>query len=239
VNKKHKVQHEFSAKIIDKLQPHIPTFIITTTNSMKFITSMIAILLFSANFVFAGLKQAKYKMEIVPFKFSVNGGVYRSRLAGRTPPKREYKNPAMFVQVYLPFKRSLDYPKYFDGNDSTSVYYDRLFSAVPYAVFHVTEDLGNAAGLGQELSVRIVKRVYAKAQIAIAWTESQAATNDGLKTGFNFHNYWYVSTFLSRNTAVSVGYTHISNGRVFRPSDSSIFDMLTIGISHSFVKRKK
>jgi len=215
------------------------TFVISITDNMKIITSIITILLFSSNFAFAGLKKAKYTMEIVPFKFSLNAGVYRSRLAGGTPAKREYNNPAMFVQVYLPFKRSLDYPKYFDGNDSTSIYYDRLFSAVPYAVFHVTEDLGNAAGLGQELSVRITKRVYAKAQIAIAWTESQAATNDGLKTGFNFHNYWYVSTFLSRNAAVSVGYTHISNGRVFRPSDSSIFDMLTIGFSYSFKKRKK
>ncbi|MFT6745725.1 MAG: hypothetical protein ACJAZ2_000059 [Glaciecola sp.] len=60
----------------------------------------------------------------------------------------------------------MDLPEHFDGNDSTSVYYDRLFSASPYAVFHVTEDMGNAAGIGQELSIRVVKRVYAKVQIA-------------------------------------------------------------------------
>ncbi|MFT6747848.1 MAG: hypothetical protein ACJAZ2_002205 [Glaciecola sp.] len=203
---------------------------------MKFTIALITVILLSSNAAFAGLKEAKHKMEVVPFKFSLNGGVYRSRLANAIPAKREYNNPAFFVQVFLPFKRSVDLPEHFDGNDSTSVYYDRLFSASPYAVFHVTEDMGNAAGIGQELSVRVVKRVYAKIQIAIAWTESQAATNDGLKTGFNFHNYWYLSTFLSRNTALSVGYTHISNGRVFRPSDSSIFDMLTVGVSHTFRK---
>jgi hypothetical protein len=200
---------------------------------MKVIFTLVIFLVCTSNNTFAGLKEAKYKMEIVPFKFSLNGGVYRSRLANAVPPKREYNNPAFFVQIYFPFKRSLDYPKHFTGNDSTSVYYDRLFSATPYAVFHVTEDLGNAAGLGQELSIRVVKRIYAKIQIAIAWTESQASTNDGLKTGFNFHNYWYLSGFVSRHTALSFGYTHISNGRVFRPSDSSIFDMLTFGVSYS------
>jgi hypothetical protein len=206
---------------------------------MKTILTLITVLLLTSNASFAGVKEAKYKMEIVPFKFSINGGMYRSRLANAIPAKRSYNNPALFVQVYLPFKRSIDHSASFSENDSTVKYYDRLFYAIPYAVFHVTEEFGNAAGIGQELSVRVVKRLYAKIQIAIAWTESMASTNDGLKTGFNFHNYWYLSTFLSRNTALSVGFNHISNGRVFRPSDSSIFDMLTIGVSHSFRKKKK
>lgn len=205
---------------------------------MKLSLSLIVALVFSSNFTFAGLNEAKLKMEVVPFKFSANAGLYRSRISDAVPVKREMNNPAFFVQVFFPFKRSIDNPKYFTGNDSTSVYYDRLFSATPYVVFHMTEDQGNASGLGQELSIRVVKRLYAKIQIAIAWTESQAATNDGLKTGFNFHNYWYLSTFLSRHASLNVGFVHISNGRIFRPSDSSVFDMMTVGFSYSLKKRK-
>jgi len=205
---------------------------------MKSILTLVTILILTSSASYAGVKKAKYKLEVIPFKCSLNGGVYRSRLANAIPPKRSYNNPTGFVQVFFPFKRSIDLPENFSENDSTPKYYDRLFSATPYAVFHVTEDLGNAAGLGQQLSIRIVKRWYANIQIAIAWTESQRNTNDGLKTGFNFHNYWHLSTFLSRNTALSFGYTHISNGRVFRPADSSIFDMLTLGVSHSFRKKK-
>lgn len=200
---------------------------------MKTSFTLVALILLNISSVFAGFREAKHKMEIVPFKFSANTGLYRSRISGATPIKIELNNPAFFAQVFFPFKRSIDDPKYFNGNDSTSLYYDRLFAATPYVVFHVTEDMGNASGLGQELSIRIVKRLYAKIQIAIAWTESRAATNDGLKTGFNFHNYWYLSTFLSRHSSLNIGVVHISNGRVFRPSDSAVFDMLTFGVSYS------
>ncbi len=206
---------------------------------MKSTLIIFALMMLQLSPTIAGIKEAKYKMEIIPFKFSINGGLYRSRIANALPKKRSFNNPAFFVQAFFPFKRSIDHPHNFTSNDSTHIYYDRLFSATPYAVFHITEEGGNATGLGQELSLRIVKRVYAKIQIAVVWTDSKDYTNDGLKTGFNFHNYWYVSTFLSKRTALSVGFNHISNGRVFRAGDTSIFDMLTLGVSHSFAKRKK
>lgn len=187
---------------------------------------------------FAALQEAKYKLEIVPFKISLNGGLYRSRIANALPEKRSYSNPAFFIQVYFPFKRSIDHPDNFSEDTGTAKHYDRLFSATPYAIFHVTENFGYCAGVGQELSIRVVKRVYAKIQLALAFTESLPSSNDGLKSGFNFHNFWYLSTFISRTTAVSLGYTHISNGRIFRPSDTSLFDMLTVGVSHSFRRKK-
>lgn len=205
---------------------------------MSFMKSLFILLActFLMNPAFAGITRAKYELELIPFKCSINGGLYRSRLAESTPEEKRYNRPSLFIQTYFPFKRSIDFPENF-SNDSS--YYDRLFSATPYAVFHLTDKWGNAVGVGQELSIRIVKRVYAKSQIGIVWVESSTMVNDGLKTGFNFHNYWFLSVFVSQNTALSFGYNHISNGRVFAPQQTSIYDMMTIGVSHSFKRKRK
>ena len=91
--------------------------------------------------------------------------------------------------------------------------------------------------MGQELSFKIAKKTFIKSQLAILWVESNAQKNDGLKSGLNFHHYWYVSSYLTQNTSLSIGYNHISNGKILSQQLGAVFDMLTIGVCVTFVKK--
>lgn len=201
--------------------------------SLRYFTLLFIAFLASSISVQAGpFKEAKHKMEIVPFRASFNTGLYKSRLAEWTDIRqRQYAQPSFMVQLYLPFKRSVDTPESFEEGYKNDDYYDRLFAAKPFLLFHLTEKLGNASGLGQELTFRVHSRWFANIQLAVAWVESPANTNDGLKTGWNFHNYWYLSCFVTKKFTLNAGYIHISNGRVWTPDQSSLFDMITVGTS--------
>ena len=59
----------------------------------------------------------------------------------------------------------------------------------------------------------------------------------GLKSGINFHHFWHFSTYINANTYISIGYNHISNGKIFSKEVGSLFDMLVLGISYSFQDR--
>ena len=193
--------------------------------------------LFFSTYIYSQVEKVVFELEKTPLKISINPGIYRSRLPGSNSLENSFSQPAFFAQVYFPFKRSLDTPSNFQRSNFDSTYYDRLFTASPLAIFHLTEKGGNGIGLGQELSFKVAKKTFIKSQLAILWVESNAQKNDGLKSGLNFHHYWYISTYASQNIAVSLGYNHISNGKILSQQLGSVFDMLTAGICITFLKK--
>ena len=200
--------------------------------------NILFIFLFFTLPIYCQVEKVFFELEKTPLKISINPGIYRSRLPGSTTLESGFNQPAFFAQVYFPFKRSLDIPSNFERPNYDSTYYDRLFTASPIAVFHLTEKGGNGIGLGQELSFKVSTKTFIKSQLAILWVESNAQKNDGLKSGLNFHHYWYVSSYISQNVAISIGYNHISNGKILSRQLGSVFDMLTVGACFTFSKRK-
>ena len=138
--------------------------------------------------------------------------------------------------VFGIFKRSLDKPENFSQSSSASNFFDRLFTVSPVAVFHLTQKGGNAFGIGQELSFKIAKKTFLKSQIAVVWVESNSQKNDGLQSGLNFHHFWHFCSYINSKTYLSVGYNHISNGKIFSKEVGCLFDMMVVGIAHSFTK---
>ena len=118
------------------------------------IISLFVIITFNIGFK-AQLDPVKFKLEKTTFKYSLNSGIYKSRLSGASDKENSFKNISFFAQVYFPFKRSLDIPENFNKSEGDSTYYERLFSVSPMAVFHFTEKGGNAVGMGQEMSFKI------------------------------------------------------------------------------------
>ena len=191
------------------------------------------------NSAFAGENKAKQELEIAPFRMNINTGLYQSRLSNWNALREtRYAQPSFFAQVYMPFKRSIDYESNFTEGEHSSNYYDRLFSSKMFVSLHITDKLGSATGLGNEFTLRIYKRFFANIQLAVVFVESPASTNDGLKSGFNFQNYWFMSCYLNHNVSLSAGFVHISNGRIWNPEDTALFDMLTIGASFNLNKPK-
>lgn len=175
-------------------------------------------------------KKGKIKLEIVPFKLSLNPGIYRSRLGADTP----FNQLGGFMQLYFPFQRSLDKLEKFKKVKKDSTYYGRLFSVRPLALFHVTNKGGNGLGLGIEFSFRAKKRFFIKPQLGIVWVEANSAVDDGLMRGLNFHHYWPVSYCINQRIAVSLGFNHISNGNFLSSKPTSNYDMITTGFSYTF-----
>jgi len=200
--------------------------------------SIIFLFLFASPNLFSQLEKVKFELEKTDLKINVSSGLYKSRLSGSSPKENSFSQPAFLVQVYFPFKRSLDTPSNFEIDKNGSNYYDRLFSACPVAIFHITEKGGNCLGLGQELSFKIARKWFIKSQIAIAWTESNEQKNDGLKSGLNFHHFWYISNYITNKTAIQFGYIHISNGKILSRETGALFDMIAFGVSHTFSKKQ-
>ena len=180
------------------------------------------------------VEKVEFELEKTSLKINFNTGLYRSRLSNTISPANSSPQPAFFAQVYFPFKRSLDTPSNFEMDKADSNFYDRLFTASPIAVFHLTNMGGNAVGLGQEISFKIANKSFIKSQLALIWVESNSQKNDGLKAGLNFHHYWYLAHYLNKKNALLVGYNHISNGKILSREVGSLFDMFTIGFSHHF-----
>ena len=200
------------------------------------IISLFVIIIFNIGFK-AQLDSVKYKLEKTTFKYSLNSGIYKSRLPGASEKENSFKNISFFAQVYFPFKRSLDVPKNFNKSEGDSIYFERLFSISPMAVFHFTEKGGNAVGMGQEMSFKIAKKIFLKSQIAVVWVESNIEKNDGLQSGLNFHHYWHLASYINPNTYLSIGYSHISNGKIFSREVGALFDMIVIGLSHRMSRK--
>ena len=186
----------------------------------------------------AQIEPVKFDLEKTTFKYSFNSGIYKSRLSGASNKENNFRNFSFFTQVYFPFKRSLDIPKNFIKSEGDSTYYERLFSISPMAIFHFTEKGGNAVGMGQEMSFKITKKIFLKSQIAVVWVESNAQKNDGLQSGLNFHHYWHLASYIKSNTYLSIGYNHISNGKIFSNEVGALFDMIVFGISHRISRKK-
>jgi len=182
---------------------------------------------------YSQVEKVKFELEKTPFKFNINAGPYRSRFESGTEKEKGFNQPAFFAQVYFPFKRSLDTPSNFKREKNDPNYYDRLFTACPIALFHLTDKGGNGVGLGQELSFKVKRKWFIKSQLAIVWLESSSNSNDGLEDGLNFHHHWYVSTYLNKQTALLFGFNHISNGKILDDEVGAIFDMFTFGFSYS------
>jgi len=182
----------------------------------------------------AQVEKVEFELEKTSLKINFNAGLYRSRLPNTISPASSFLQPGFFAQVYFPFKRSLDTPSNFHMDKADSNFYDRLFTASPIAVFHLTNMGGNAVGLGQEISFKIANKTFIKSQLAVVWVESNSQKNDGLKAGLNFHHYWYLAHYLNKKNALLVGYNHISNGKILSREIGSLFDMFTIGWSHHF-----
>ena len=197
---------------------------------------LLVVIIFNISFK-AQLDPVNFKLEKTTFKYSLNSGIYKSRLSGASDKENSFKNISFFAQVYFPFKRSLDVPKNFDKSEGDSIYFERLFSISPMAVFHFTEKGGNAVGMGQEMSFKIATKLFLKSQISVVWVESNIQKNDGLQSGLNFHHYWHLASYINQNTYFSLGYNHISNGKIFSRDVGSLFDMIVIGLSHRISKK--
>ena len=197
---------------------------------------LLVVIIFNISFK-AQLDQVNFKLEKTTFKYSLNSGIYKSRLSGASEKENSFKNISFFAQVYFPFKRSLDVPKNFNKSEGDSIYFERLFSISPMAVFHFTEKGGNAVGMGQEMSFKIAKKIFLKSQIAVVWVESNIQKNDGLQSGLNFHHYWHLASYINPNTYLSIGYSHISNGKIFSREVGALFDMIVIGLSHRMSRK--
>lgn len=200
------------------------------------IISLFVIIIFNIGFK-AQLDPVKFKLEKNTFKYSLNSGIYKSRLPGASAKENSFKNISFFAQFYFPFKRSLDVPENFNKLEGDSTHYERLFSISPMAVFHFTEKGGNAVGMGQEMSFKIAKKIFLKSQIAVVWVESNIQKNDGLQSGLNFHHYWHLASYINSNTYLSLGYNHISNGKIFSREVGALFDMIVIGLSHRMPRK--
>ena len=151
--------------------------------------------------------------------------------------ENSFKNISFFAQVYFPFKRSLDVPKNFNKSEGDSIYFERLFSISPMAVLQFTDKGGNAVGMGQEMSFKIAEKLFLKSQISVVWAESNIQKNDGLQSGLNFHHYWHLASYINSNTYLSLGYNHISNGKIFSREVGALFDMIVIGLSHRMPRK--
>ena len=204
---------------------------------MKFYIIFFGTLCLYSGSLTSQLEKAYFEVEKTTFKYSLNTGIYKSRLSGANERENSFKNFSIFAQVYFPFKRALDTPNNFQKSEGDSTYFERLFSVCPVAVLHVTEKGGNAVGMVQELSFKITNKFFIRSQIAVVWVESNSQKNDGLQSGLNFHHFWQLSHYLSANTYLSVGYNHISNGKIFSKEVGALFDMVVIGFSHRLVKK--
>ena len=122
---------------------------------MKFYIIFFGTLCLYSGSLTSQLEKAYFEVEKTTFKYSLNTGVYKSRLSGANERENSFKNFSIFAQVYFPFKRALDTPNNFQKSEGDSTYFERLFSVCPVAVLHVTEKGGNALGMGQELSFKI------------------------------------------------------------------------------------
>jgi hypothetical protein len=210
--------------------------LLLTNQFMKpFIFTLIFSTLFICNY-FAQVEKVQFELEKTSFKMSLNSGLYKSRLSGSSEKENSFRNFSIFAQVYFPFKRSLDKPESFNQSTKDSNFFDRLFTTSPVAVFHLTEKGGNAIGMGQELSFKIAKKTFLKSQIAVVWVESNSQRNDGLQSGLNFHHFWHFCSYINSKTYLSIGYNHISNGKIFSKEVGCLFDMVVVGIAHSFTK---
>ena len=192
--------------------------------------------IFFIQVIFSQVENVQFELEKTPFKMSLNSGVYKSRLSGASLKENSFRNFSIFAQVYFPFKRSLDSQENFSQPTTGSKFYDRLFTTSPVAVFHLTEKGGNAIGMGQELSFKLAKKTFLKSQIAVVWVESNSQKNDGLQSGLNFHHFWHLCSYINSKTYLSIGYNHISNGKIFSKEVGCLFDMVVVGIAHSFIK---
>ena len=199
--------------------------------------SIIVVVILNTNLK-AQIESVNFELEKTSFKYSLNSGVYKSRISGASEKENSFRNISFFAQVYFPFKRSLDIPKNFKKSEGDSIYFERLFSISPMAVFQFTERGGNAIGMGQEMSFKIAKKIFLKSQIAVVWVESNVLKNDGLQSGLNFHHYWHLASYINPNTYFSIGYNHISNGKIFSSEVGALFDMIVIGISHRIPRKK-
>ena len=199
------------------------------------------IFLFCSLSFFSQVEKVKFELERTSLKININSGVYKSRIYSSNEAEKvnRFRQPAFFAQVYFPFKRSLDIPSNFELDKNEPNYYDRLFTACPIAVFHINDKGGNGVGLGQELSFKVAKKWFIKSQLAVIWIESSQQKNDGLRSGLNFHHYWYINYYMSKKSALLLGYNHISNGKIFTSQTGALFDMIAIGFSHLFSSKIK
>ena len=91
-------------------------------------------------------------------------------------------------------------------------------------------------GMGQELSFKIAQKTFLKSQVAVVWVESNSQKNDGFKSGLIFIIFGIFCSYINSKTYLSIGYNHISNGKIFSKEVGCLFDMVVVGIAHSFTK---
>jgi hypothetical protein len=203
---------------------------------------LIIFLIFKLSFTWCQVKEerkpsfskAKVELEVVPLKLSFNPGIYRSRLGINPALENKFNQFGAFIQLYLPFQRSLDKVEAFEEKGKDSAYFGRLVSIRPVALVHITNRGGNCAGLGIELSLRLSKRFFFTPQISLVWVEANNLVSDGLRRGLNFHHYWHFSYCITSKIAVTAGFNHISNGNFLSSKPSSNYDMITTGVSYVF-----
>ena len=106
---------------------------------MKPLILALILTIFFSQRKFSQMEKVEFELEKTPFKMSLNSGVYKSRLSGASERENSFRNFSIFAQVYFPFKRSLDKPENFSQSNLASNFFDRLFTASPVAVFHLTE----------------------------------------------------------------------------------------------------
>ena len=74
---------------------------------MKYLILTLILTIFFSQVNFSQVEKVEFELEKIPFKMSLNSGVYKSRLSGASQRENSFRNFSIFAQVYFPFKRSL------------------------------------------------------------------------------------------------------------------------------------
>jgi len=176
------------------------------------------------------INKGKVSFEIVRGKIGFYADTYRARKIGDA----KFGDGIGFSSlIYLPFQWSVDYAKNF--SDTTSYqgeFNQRLFIIKPTAIFSVNDRVSNTSGLGFQLSILITKNWYLEYIAGVVWVEASKKANDGLDSGFNVLQGFYISKPLSTHFTFSVGFNHLSNAHIF--TSESSHDKLLLGLKYIF-----
>lgn len=174
--------------------------------------------------------KGKFAFEIVKGKVAFYADTYRARKVGDA----QFGDGIGFSSlIYLPFQWSVDYAKNFsDTTIYKGEFNQRLFIVKPTAIFSVNDNVSNTSGLGLQLSILITHNFYLEYITGIVWVEAAKNSNDGLDSGFNVVQGFYISKPLSTHFTFSIGFNHLSNAHIF--TSESSHDKLLIGLKYIF-----
>jgi len=172
--------------------------------------------------------RGKFALYIRPAAFEIMTGLYRSRTQITTP----FSPFAASYQVYLPFQFELGYLHFSEK--------EKLIKLNTLVVFHHTNHLNYAMGLGERLSFLLTHKTYLSYQGGIVWCEvMNRKVNDGITMmGFSLHHVMTLSYQLTQPFNLSLNFCHLSSGRLFQSIDNNQ-DYIAVGIKYTWLEKRQ